>query len=56
MEFVNIPGPVLFNLEIDERHDILPILLGGQDFNKMWPYYDEEGKEIIIMKKPVCIT
>jgi acetolactate synthase-1/2/3 large subunit len=44
MEFVNAPGAVLFNLEIDKRHDILPMLLGGQDFDKMWPYYDEEGQ------------
>lgn len=44
MDFVNTPGPVLFNLEIDEHHDILPMLLGGQEFNKMWPYYDEKGQ------------
>ena len=42
-EFINASGPVLLHLEIDSRHDILPMLLGGQTTDKMWPYFDMQG-------------
>ena len=41
--FVEISSPVLLHLEIDHRHDVLPMLLGGQSTDKMWPYYDMQG-------------
>ncbi len=50
-EFINSPGPVLMHLEIDERHDISPMLLGGQTMDKMWPYYDTKGDALEPLKK-----
>ena len=42
-EFINSTSSVLLHLEIDSRHDVLPMLLGGQTTDKMWPYYDLKG-------------
>lgn len=46
--FIAFDGPVLLHLEIDPRHDVVPMLLGGQPTHKMWPYFDAQGnpKEI----------
>lgn len=41
--FIEASGPVLLHLEIDKRHDVLPMLLGGQQTDKMWPYFDMQG-------------
>ncbi|MCH1924522.1 thiamine pyrophosphate-binding protein [Shewanella sp. C32] len=43
-QFANHNGPMLLHLELDERHDVLPMLLGGQAINKMWPFYDMQGQ------------
>ena len=42
-EFICSSTSVLLHLEIDTRHDVLPMLLGGQTTDKMWPYYDLKG-------------
>ncbi|MDP5030994.1 MAG: thiamine pyrophosphate-binding protein [Paraglaciecola sp.] len=42
-EFISTNEPVLLHLEIDSRHDVLPMLLGGQTTDKMWPYFDMQG-------------
>ncbi|MCH4293800.1 thiamine pyrophosphate-binding protein [Shewanella sp. 3B26] len=41
--FIEASGPVLLHLEIDKGHDVLPMLLGGQQTDKMWPYFDMQG-------------
>ncbi|QYJ88775.1 thiamine pyrophosphate-binding protein [Shewanella halotolerans] len=41
--FIAFDGPVLLHLEIDPRHDVVPMLLGGQPTHKMWPYFDAQG-------------
>lgn len=43
-DFINARGPALLHIHIDARHDVLPMLLGGQSTDKMWPYYDMQGK------------
>lgn len=42
-EFINASTPVLLHLEINSGHDVLPMLLGGQTTDKMWPYFDMQG-------------
>jgi acetolactate synthase-1/2/3 large subunit len=36
-------GAFLLHIKIDSRHDVLPMLLGGQKTNQMWPYFDTDG-------------
>ncbi|MDF0532942.1 thiamine pyrophosphate-binding protein [Shewanella sp. A32] len=43
-QFASHKGPMLLHLELDERHDVLPMLLGGQAIDKMWPFYDMQGE------------
>lgn len=43
-EFINSSGPSLLHAVIDSRHDVLPMLLGGQTTDKMWPYFDMQGE------------
>lgn len=38
-EFIQSSGPILWHLDIDGRHDVLPMLL----MNKMWSHYDAPG-------------
>jgi Thiamine pyrophosphate-requiring enzymes [acetolactate synthase, pyruvate dehydrogenase (cytochrome), glyoxylate carboligase, phosphonopyruvate decarboxylase] len=42
-QFINSAGPSLLHVVIDSRHDVLPMLLGGQSMDKMWPYFDMQG-------------
>lgn len=42
-QFINADDAILFHLEIDPRHDVVPMLLGGQTTDKMWPYFDAQG-------------
>ncbi|MGI2191753.1 thiamine pyrophosphate-binding protein [Shewanella baltica] len=42
--FIEAKGAVLLHVEINPQHDILPMLLGGQATDKMWPYFDAQGK------------
>lgn len=44
--FVAAPGAVLMHLEIDPGHDILPMLMGGQAMDKMWPWFDAKGNPV----------
>ncbi|MFV7784348.1 thiamine pyrophosphate-binding protein [Shewanella marisflavi] len=44
--FVKSDAPMLLHLEIDARHDVLPMLLGGQTTDKMWPYFDMHGNPV----------
>lgn len=41
--FIESPSAALFHIRIDERHDISPMLMGGQTLDKMWPYYNLDG-------------
>jgi len=43
LEFIESEGPVLMHLEVSPKHDVLPMLLGGQLMNQMWPWYDTHG-------------
>jgi len=40
---VSTDGPKLLHVAIDAKHDILPMLLGGQRIDAMWPYYNADG-------------
>ena len=31
-------GPALVHCNVDPTEDVIPMLLGGQTMNKMWPY------------------
>ena len=42
--FIEAKGAVLLHVEINPQHDILPMLLGGQATDKMWPYFDAKVK------------
>lgn len=43
---VNAESAALLHIEIDNRHDVLPMLLGGQTTDKMWPYFDMQGNKV----------
>ncbi|MDR8524501.1 thiamine pyrophosphate-binding protein [Shewanella fidelis] len=45
-QFVQTDNAALLHIEIDNRHDVLPMLLGGQTTDKMWPYYDMQGNKL----------
>lgn len=32
-------GPVLIHCIVDDAEDVIPMLMGGQTLDKMWPYY-----------------
>lgn len=42
-KFIEHPGAALFHIKIDSRHDVSPMMMGGQPLDKMWPYYDLKG-------------
>lgn len=42
-EFIEADEPILLHIEIATQHDVLPMLLGGQRTDKMWPYFDMQG-------------
>ncbi|WP_332706562.1 thiamine pyrophosphate-binding protein [Plesiomonas shigelloides] len=43
LSFLSSKEPVLIHIPIDDKFDIIPMLLGGQSMDKMWPYYDVDG-------------
>jgi len=43
-DFVKADSAALLHLELDSRHDVLPMLLGPQSMDKMWPFYDMQGE------------
>ncbi|AAN56260.1 thiamine pyrophosphate-binding protein [Shewanella oneidensis MR-1] len=42
-EFIETDESILLHIEIATQHDVLPMLLGGQTTDKMWPYFDMQG-------------
>jgi acetolactate synthase-1/2/3 large subunit len=44
-KFIECSRGALFHIRIDARHDISPMLMGGQTLDKMWPYYNLDGSK-----------
>lgn len=44
-EFISCTSSILWHIQIDERHDVLPMLLPKQKTDRMWPYFDSDGNK-----------